>query len=236
MMGSSMDSSGGMREYIEFHNPDATERVADLIFDLRGLPAEIPVSLQLSTLETVAPLPESLTGIADTRPTPAGEAGTSAPPGASHSTSGPSAWLWARLSRVLPWLFRGSPVLVTPRATFAPTIYDAQPAALVVVRGVRLASQTFCAARLMIPPSVLLPAGSAYAITVQQQIKGIAVGGSTYVLRAAGVPPTTTTASGWMAPERWEETGDENEDELEAVPPWARSMIAERRKALGKTR
>ena len=57
-----------MHEYVEFHNPTAVGREASLVFDLRRLPPEIQVKFQLTKLQTVNPLPASLSGIAEVYP------------------------------------------------------------------------------------------------------------------------------------------------------------------------
>ena len=54
---------GRMTEYIEFHNPTASERIATLVFDLRGLPPQLITSFRFSRLKTVHPFSHSRRGI-----------------------------------------------------------------------------------------------------------------------------------------------------------------------------
>jgi hypothetical protein len=181
-----------MREYVEFHNPEPRLRVADLIFDLRPLPPELQVLLRLSDLETQAPLEESLSGIDSVHH-----------PGLADSAK---AALLADVEiggEVLGWfehwLDRFERDLggrnddddrpchkPHPGLRFAPPVYRAKPASLVVVSGVRLPPHGAGAALLAIENHGELPAGSEYRFQVQQVAKERVIGGSTYVIRIPG--------------------------------------------------
>jgi hypothetical protein len=61
-----------MREYIEFHNPTDEQRQASFVIDTRGLPPEIRTSFVLTRLDTIDPLPSSITGIVPKGQSPSG--------------------------------------------------------------------------------------------------------------------------------------------------------------------
>lgn len=59
-----MDTGLSMvKDYIEFHNPEKSERIASLIFDFSTLPNQIHISIQFSKLKTSKEVSESIAGI-----------------------------------------------------------------------------------------------------------------------------------------------------------------------------
>ncbi|HEX6702773.1 MAG TPA: hypothetical protein VF101_18750 [Gaiellaceae bacterium] len=180
-----------VREYIEFHNPDAKPRVADLVFDLRPLPPQLQVWLRLSELKTEAPLEESLTGIETThRPALADRVKAALLAGVEEG------------QEILDWLERWLDRFERelggtddddrpchkphPGLRFTPPIYRAKPASLVSVKGVQLPPHGASAALLVMENHGELPEGSEYTFQVQQVVRERVVGGSTYVIRIAG--------------------------------------------------
>jgi len=184
-----------MREYVEFHNPSPELRIADLVFDLRPLPPELHMWLRLSELQTVAPLEESLTGIAATHYPGLGDAAKAALLAGIEGGEEILEWLDRWLDRVEDKLEGNSDVDDDdqPRRThhrqiqFTPTVYRAKPASLVSVRGVRLPRHGVGAALMVIENTGKLPPGSEYRYQVQQVVRERVVGGCTYVVRIAGV-------------------------------------------------
>lgn len=232
-----------MEEIVEFHNPGAAPRQADLIFDLTALPSPVEVSFQLTAVDTAAPLAESIDGVA------------------RHKRVGVAARLWRTFASFFRWLGRlvqwlgcwlenlgrwlaGMPLRrcrVRPEGRvprFEDTVYEAAPSARVEVRGVRLPAYGSAAARLSIRNRGALEPGSAHAFEVQQVVGGRVVGGSTYVMRAAGLrklhppevfPPLLETRD----PAEVERIELEAEEQR-YVPPWARDLIEERERELGR--
>lgn len=182
-------------EYIEFHNPDAERRVADLVFDLRPLPPQLKVWLRLSELRTEAPLEESLTGIETVhRPGLADHVKAALLAGVEQGEEFLE-WLERSLHRFERALGgddeRGGgddrPCHKPhPGLRFTAPTYRAKPASLVSVRGVHLPPHGASAALLVIENHGELPEGSEYRFQVHQVVKERVVGGSTYVIRIAG--------------------------------------------------
>lgn len=239
-------SAGMMQEYVEFHNPTSSSRVATLVFDLRQLPPQLHTSFKLTPLDTVNPLPNSLVGVA-------------APmqPGviekAVEILGSLFGWLILigqiiqllgclieNLGRLIVGLplksCRGKPHIKFPR--FAPTLYEALPSTRVEVRGVRIPPFGFSAALLSIRNRGILEEGSEYQFEVQQQVQGQVVGGSTYVVRIAGVKklpvplvlPTMLTGQDEQEVARIERESER----FQYAPPWAKDIIEARKQEQGK--
>lgn len=207
-----------MEEYVEFHNPTAAARETALVLDLRGLPPQLTTTFRLTRLTTAAPLGQSLAGVARVR-----RPGIGARIGAA--LRGVFGWLIAlvrflvRLLLLLGcWLANTVRwVLRRPRVSchtgparrlpdFAPEVYEAAPAALVEVRGVRIPPFGFVAARLSIRATGALEPGGEYTFSLRQETTSQeaerekaarrVLGGSTYIVRIAGKkqhPPRLVT-------------------------------------------
>jgi hypothetical protein len=190
---------GRVYESIEFHNPDASERIATLVFDQRSLPRELRLAFAVSRLDTVRPLAASMAGIARTVRVPVLPVG---------------AGVLLRLLGRLPWLWQ----LLGLRER---TVYEAQRSALVEVREVRLPPHGSCSARFAVQNTGELPNGSRYRFHVQQKVKDKVVGGSVYVLEIDGEAPVQ--ALGTIELEELEV-----EDRLSQVLIYQREAVAER--------
>jgi hypothetical protein len=182
---------GGMREYVEFHNPTAVERVATIAFDLRPLPPELRLWLRFTELTTVKPLDQSLAGIEAVHH----------PDLADHARDVLLAGI-ERGEEALHWLDRwldraeaklgGAPDDDEPRRKrrpvmpFTKPIYRAKPSALVAVNDVRLPPFGAGAALLVMEAAGALPPGREYRFQAQQLVGGHVVGGCTYVVRMDG--------------------------------------------------
>jgi hypothetical protein len=210
--------AGRMLEYVEFHNPTEHERETDLVFDLRRLPAELRVCLRLTDLATSRPLDQALVGVEHRGAlqrakeemlewVEAGEHVVRWLDGALESAE-------RALDAVEPER-RREPVHPLPR--FAQPIYVAKPSALVELRGVRLGGFAYAAALIAIEKRSELPPGSEYRFDVQQRIREQIVGGSTFVVRIAGIP---------RVPKRPQPIGPEGEggDHDVGLPPWLRKL------------
>ncbi|MBI1744423.1 hypothetical protein HYR54_15340 [Candidatus Acetothermia bacterium] len=232
-----------MEEYVEFHNPTTTPREASLVFDLRRLPSELAVSFKLTRLNTVNPLHSSVSGVAKIRQ-----------PGIIEQIS---AWLGFML-RWLGWLIQwlgcwienlGRRILGLPLKScrfepdvklpdFESTIYEAEPSALVEIKGVRLPAFGFVAALLSIRNTGTLEEGSENRFEAQQLVKGEVVGGSTYVVRIAGArkfPPIIVADSQRTDLDlRTLERIEREAEEIRYVPPWAKDIVETREKEQGK--
>jgi hypothetical protein len=223
-------SAPHMLEYVEFHNPEAAERVADLVVDLRRLPPELRVLVRLSELNTVAPLDQSLAGIASVHR-----------PGTIEHLEEEVREIGQHILRALDRIEdalegdgddddRHRP----RRPRFTPPIYQAQPSALVEVRGVRFGSFGMCAALIVVEHRGELPEGSEYTFEVQQRVERRIVGGSTYVVRIGGplrlLPPLISPTH------RPDPKGHvvEEEDDFNALPPWLQPAALDRAKFLGR--
>jgi hypothetical protein len=178
-------------EYLEFHNPDAELRVADLVFDLRPLPPQVRMWLRLSNLKTEAPLEKSLTGIETIHhPNLADRVKAALLVGVEQGEE-ILEWFERALDRFELQLgdseeddrIRHKP---HPGLTFTPPIYRARPAALVSVKGVHLPPGGAAAALLVFENHGGLGEGEEYRFQVQQVVGERVIGGSTYVIRIPG--------------------------------------------------
>jgi hypothetical protein len=223
-----------MIEYVEFHNPTAEERVCEIVFDLSPLPAQLRMWLRLTELQTASPLDQSIMGIEAVHlPGIVNEArrllldGIEAIEAALHRIE-------ERLEEELgeePEHRRKR----RPLPKFAAAIYQAKPATLVTVRGVRLPAFGFGAALLVIENRGDLAEGSEYRFQAQQRINGRVVGGCSYVVRIAGkrvlLPPLISQSHQIdpKSPER-----GETPEGLVSVPAWLEQIAEEREEVIGK--
>lgn len=184
-----------IREYIEFHNPGPEPRPVDLVFDLRPLPPQLHIWLRFSELQTEAPLEESLTGIAAIHHPDLGDDSRALLIKGIDRGEELLEWLdrWLdRAERKLGGEDDNSERLRRkrhPEISFTPTIYRAQPASLVSVRGVRLAGHGVGAALFGIEKTGDIPPGAEYRFQVQQVVAGHVIGGSSYVIRVPANRP-----------------------------------------------
>jgi hypothetical protein len=231
-----------IHEYVEFHNPTPAPREADLLMDLRGLPAPIQISFRLTPIDTVRPLQQSISG--------AGRARTGIPRRLRAAMGWPFRWIG--------WLIRLFGCLIVnlgrwvaglpfescaPRAhhtypKFAPAVYEAAPSSLVEVTGVRLAPYGFVAARLTIVNTGQLEEGSEHRFQIQQRVAGRVVGGVAYIVRADGEPKRRPL---WVSPSNRPDADPKEVEELERqserlryVPPYAAQIVNRRERELGK--
>jgi hypothetical protein len=199
--------SGRMREYLEFHNADSKQRIADLLFDLRPLPPQLHMWLRLSEMKTRAPLEKSLTGIETIyHPGLADHLKATLLAGVHHGeelVSWFDRWLHQLEDRLEGTQHDHRPCHKPhPGLRFTPHIYRAKPASLVAVRDVELPPHGAAAALIVIENHGQLPRGSEYRFQVQQVIGGHVAGGSMYVIRIAG----------HTEPERIEPVGEAERD------------------------
>jgi len=154
-----------MREYVEFNNPHRQAKRFDLSFDFRSLPKELVVSLQLTALDTAAPLQRALVGIASSRP------GTLVPNPPAREEE-----IRERRRRLIQ----------LPK--FVETIYRVKASTRVFVRGVKIPAFGKVAAFLSIRYEGSLPQGAEHHVMIEQIGTGETIGGSTYLVRTAGGP------------------------------------------------
>lgn len=198
--------------------------------DLRRLPPELRVLVRLSELQTVAPLEQSLGGITSVHR-----------PGMIEHLEEEVREIGQHILHALDRIEdalggdgddddRRRP----RRPRFTPPIYQAQPSALVEVRGVRLGSFGMCAALILVEHRGELPEGSEYTFEVQQRIERRIVGGSTYVVRIGG--PRRLPAPLISPTHRPDPKGHavEEEDDFNALPPWLQATAIDRAKFLGR--
>jgi hypothetical protein len=225
-----------MRDYVEFHNPGPGDRVSDLVFDLRRLPAEVRVLFRTSKLDTVRPLQDSLVGVATVHHPDRDDSDENVIlEGVEEATE-----LLGGLRR---WLDRVEDQIEgedddgegtksarkPPPARMEPPVYRAQPSSLVGVKDVRLPVHGMAAALLSIEVGRDLPKGAEYSFDILQLVEGRPVGGSTFVIRVGGTrrfpppPAPPLPPPGDDGPPR--HVGD--------VPPWMRDLVEEREEILG---
>ena len=226
-----------MREYVEFHNPTKSSREATLAIDLRGLPPELRLSFLLTGLDTVQPLPKSITGIV--------QAGGKHRHGLGgdilrwidriedeiEETTGEllewtGHWM-ERLGRALEdrplsrrWHSRHLP-------EFEQTVYTALPSARIEIAGVRIPAGGSVAALLSMQNRGALPEGGEYLFHVQQLVGGKVVGGSAYKVRIAGnkiAHPMVTLLDRGAEVRFLEELEREAEDNRH-LPPWMENPV-----------
>ncbi len=236
-----------MREYVEFHNPTTTPRQATFVIDLRGLPPEIRTSFVLTPIDTLQPLPSSITGVHKPGQHHHGLVGELAKwadriEDELEQTSGA---LLESLGDLIEHLGRRLEELPPeendrrphhhPR--FEPTVYTALPSALVEIKDVLLAPGASAALLLSIENRGSLPPGSDYTLHVQQLVAGHLVGGSAYVVRIAG----GKIAHPFIAPSLTGELDLEALEELEReaegrrhLPPWIENPVDQSENNLGK--
>src|SRR6266481_924743 len=178
-------------QYVQFHHSSSSPREVDLVFDFRGLPAQLRVSFKLTSLNSVKPLRDSVIGLAKIH-RPKVTEWLSTWTASFFRTAG---LLVQRLGCWIENFGRGVARLplksCKPKPQpnfqkFAPAIYEVIPSALVRVSGVRIPTYGFCAALLSIQNGGTLEDGSEYYFQVRQQVKEVVVGGSSHVLRVAG--------------------------------------------------
>jgi len=236
---------GGMREYIEFHNPLETQRIADFVIDLRPLPPQLHMWLRLSELHTEVPLEQALDGIAVVHR-----------PGETLKELFAGVGVKQR-NKVTAWLDRwldstegksearedddddgdGRPRHKRhPMVRFTQAIYRAKPATRVSVRGVRLSPHGVGAALMAVENTGKLPTGSRYRFQVQQMVGDQVVGGGTYVVVIAGepkLPPPLVSPSHRIDP-KTKGPPTMPPMPLRFVPPWMTNLVEERAELLGK--
>lgn len=238
--GSPGSGAGGraMEEYVEFHNPTRNQRKSDLLLDLRGLPPALGVTFRLSETGGTAAL-EGIDGVAASR--------TEAVPdrwrrGVRRSTS---TGLLALLKRLLCLLLNFVRRLFgrhprpcgagdgRPLPPLQPTVYEADPGALVRIRGVEIPPLEFCAALLRVEVHSPLEPGSGYRFEVQQEVQERVIGGCTYIVSIGGEPkerPAPFFAPSHdpdLTPEERKELGGHDEPGR-FVPPGAEEIIERR--------
>lgn len=232
-----------MREYVEFHNPTAESRETTLRIDLSQLPSSLKVSFRLTPLQTSAPLQDSISGVDNTRQ-----------PGVTERLGDFIGRIFRSLGWFIQWLgcklenlgrlllklpkrpCRRVPEVKLPR--FEQTIYEAAPSAVVEISGIQLQPYGHGTVELTIENEGTLEPGSEYEFEVQQVVKGAIAGGSTYVVRIAGVRelkspydfPSLQDLETAEEIERREREGEESK----FVPPWAQDIVEEREREQGK--
>jgi hypothetical protein len=183
--------AAAMREYVEFHNPASSPRRVELVFDLRGLPAELEVSLQLSALRTAQPLAES---ISSARPSRAylrrwlGELPDCARAIASllRERRCPCLAFCSLAFACHCPLCKSCPNHQPTPIPLRATTYLAEPSSKVVIHGVDLLPFEAVAAGLVVRNTGSLPPGESYVFHVQQRVDERIVSGSEYRVRIAG--------------------------------------------------
>jgi hypothetical protein len=236
-----------MREYVEFHNPTAAPRQANLVLDLRGLPPQIITSFVLTPLDTVQPLPSSITGVhrhgrhhglggelgrwADRIKDEAEEVA-----GRLLDQLGDLIEDLGRHLEKLPPEHEENDRRRLPR--FEPTVYTALPSTLVEIKDVVLQPGANVAALLRIENRGDLAPGSDYTFQVQQFAGGNLVGGSAYKVRIAGDkiahPFVAPSLAGQLDLDAVEELEREAEDRR-YLPPWMKDPVDQSEKNLGKS-
>jgi hypothetical protein len=244
--------SGGARmiEYVEFHNPTDTERVADLRFEFDRLPPALRLSLQLTPLRTEAPLAEAITGVASA--SPISERGAIFPPKRRSWLEQLIEWL----GLVLCWLLNVLRLLLgRPRRpcrklhlelpAFEPTLYETAPGEPVLVRGVQLGAHERVAAAFAVTPIDTLEPGSRFEFDVQQVLTEgeftEVFGGGRYVVVVDGEPKRKRKPAVATSHDQETELTAEELSRLEReaersryVPPHAREFVDQREQEQGK--
>ncbi len=209
----------GQLEFVEFHNPNAAVREANLVIDLRGLPPQLSTSFELSHIDSMRPLPQSFTGVARTR---------KENPEDFIEGDGEECRCFENLSRELAGVerVRCDCEQHDKLPHLEPIVYEAEPSERVEIKGIRIPGYGFITAAINIRNTGQLKAGIKFQFQVQQIVKGAVVGGSVYVVRTAGTPE--------LKPQK-ELQEEGSRSRLGYIPPWAQLHVAERQKRLGKS-
>ena len=229
--GSGAPAHLGQLEFVEFHNPTAAVREADLVIDLRGLPPQLSTAFQLTAVETVSPLSESIAGVARTRKEDPQEF-----VGEGSDTECRCSENLRRILAGLKKIFCKSPghQKLPP---LEPIVYEAESSARVAIRGVRIPANGFVTAAVSIRNTGRLEPGMTFRFQIQQVIREVVVGGSVYVVQIAGTPklnPTFSADSVNLLKE-FHEVQEGSGERLKYVPPWAKQLVADRQKLLKKS-
>jgi hypothetical protein len=217
------------------------------VLDLRGLPPQITTSFVLTPLDTVQPLPSSITGVHrhGRRHGLGGELGRWADR-IEDEAEEVAGRLLDQLGDLIEDLGRHLEILPPeheendrrrlPR--FEPTVYTALPSTLVEIRDVVLQPGANVAALLRIENRGDLAPGSDYNFQVQQFAGGNLVGGSAYKVRIAGDqiahPFVAPSLAGQLDLDAVEELEREAEDRR-YLPPWMKDPVDQSEKNLGKS-
>jgi hypothetical protein len=217
--GSGVPGPGVMGELIEFHNPTDAVRLASLIFDFRGLPPALQVTLRFTKLDTVKPLGQSISGVAKDEEE-------------DEDFLDEVKETFEHLEHLFDFHHDEEPDMDDNTFRIAPS-------GLVQVTGVRLPAFGFGAALIDIRNTGTLEEGSEFVFQVQQTIDQKVVGGSMYVVRIAGQKKLREP---FFAPSvRFDLTAEESHrleaeaEQLRYLPPWAKKIVDEREKQQGKS-
>lgn len=241
--------------YIEFHNPDRVDRLAEFRFDLSGVPAGLRVRVRPSTLDTVKPLADAAQGAARVLDEPVAAKWRGGGGGLLEL-------LLALLRRVVCWLLNlVRAVLGLPerscvpgdRPTFATTVFEAKPGEVLIISGVKLRANDMGAVLITAEPIGPLELGATYRLEVQQwavaagagergtivagaiEPRGMQmVGGGTHVFVVAGESKRPEPI---VAPSHRQDTDPEERERIEreaekerVLPPWAKGHVEQREK------
>jgi hypothetical protein len=210
-----------MREYIEFNNPTGAARVATFLIQARTLPPELRLSFMLSKLQTVQPLPASITGVVSTT---GGDSPNDHPDLDEHLLGfleGIEEQIEEAFEDLSEWVKDWDRDDKSRAGAPQPPVYVGLPATNVTITGVQLPPFGAASMAFRIENRGALPPGSRYTFHVQQIVGGIVVGGSAYVVHIDGntqpivIPVIGGEALGW-------------------VPSYAAAQIAAREGSLGK--
>jgi len=222
----------GQLEFVEFHNPTPSVREASFVIDLRGLPPQLAASFELSHLDTVNPLPQSIAGVARTRKEDPEDF-------VKEGEGEDECRCFENLERLLAGVKRvfckSEEHNKLPQLD--PVVYEAEPSARVEIRGVRIPPYGFATAAIQIRNTGQLKPGSEYRFQVQQVVKEAVVGGSVYVVRIAGTPELTPSLFADSVDIRKEIQPEQESGgrRLKYVPPWAQQIVKDRENLLNKT-
>jgi hypothetical protein len=229
------------RQYVEFHNPTASPRAVDLVFDLRRLPAGIRTVLGFSELATSQPLASALSGIAHVLP-PAGLTGEieRGLHEIAEAIDRAEDFVENHLRRVFglaPEHDADDDDVKFP-IPLTPVRYEAKRSSTVEVRGVQLGPYGTVSAYLELTTAGQLDAGGAYRFEIQQVAGGQVAGGCTYVVPIGGTAalPTTIVADSQrtdLDPELLEQI-ERAAEPLRYLPPWAEDLVAQRGQEQGR--
>jgi hypothetical protein len=222
----------GQLEFVEFNNPTAAAREANLVIDLRGLPPQLSVAFQTTRLETADPLPRSITGVARTR---------RENPDEFVETEGDEreCGCFENLQRLLAGLKRilckGHEHHRLP--PLEPVVYEAAASERVEIKRVRIPAYGTITAAINVRNTGELKPGSEFQFHVQQVVGKSVIGGSAYVVRIAGTPELNPAffADSVDIRRPFTEEQEGGGRQLKYVPPFARQIVAGRENLLKKT-